>query len=170
LNRFAPVSQVDWDLVEADFNFNFPDRKRTVAALRRFFNGWVKKKHPAGNPNIPEWVRMAKDIQEAIISKSDAGVEIDDDDMGLEEVSGLMNRRPVEEWLMVLLLVRLLVRPKKTSEKAIQGTLPLTPALALNANTCCPNVFRKGHWHISHLNVRIVHANEPVHKNSIPNT
>jgi len=56
------------------------------------------------------------------------------------------------------------------SEKAIQGTLPLTPALALNANAYCPNIFRKGHWCISHLNVRIVHANELVHKNSIPNT
>ena len=32
-----------------------------------------------------------------------------------------------------------------TSEKAIQGTLPLTPVLALNANTHCPNIFRKGH-------------------------
>jgi len=31
------------------------------------------------------------------------------------------------------------------SEKAIQGTLPLTPVLALNANTYWPNVFRKGH-------------------------
>jgi len=57
-----------------------------------------------------------------------------------------------------------------SSKKAIQGTLPLTPALALNANTCCPNVFRKGHWYISHLNVRIVHANELVHRNSIQNT
>jgi len=57
-----------------------------------------------------------------------------------------------------------------SSEKAIQGTLPLTPALALNANAYCPNIFRKGHWHISHLNVRIVHANELVHKNSTPDT
>jgi len=30
-----------------------------------------------------------------------------------------------------------------TSEKAIQGMLPLTPVLALNANTYCPNVFQK---------------------------
>jgi len=57
-----------------------------------------------------------------------------------------------------------------TSEKAIQGTLPLTPVLALNANAYCPNILRKGHWHISHLNVQIVHANELVYKNSIPNT
>ena len=57
-----------------------------------------------------------------------------------------------------------------SSKKAIQGTLPLTPVLALNANTYCPNIFRKGHWYISHLNVRIVHANELVYRNSIQNT
>jgi len=55
------------------------------------------------------------------------------------------------------------------SKKAIQGTLPLTPVLALNANTYCPNIFRKGHWYISHLNVRIVHANELVYRNSMQN-
>jgi len=99
MEQIVPVSQVDWDMVEADFNFNFPERERTVAALRRFFNGCVKKKCPTGDPNIPKWVKMAKQINEAIISKSDAVVEIDDDDMGLEEVAGLIGRRPAEEWV-----------------------------------------------------------------------
>jgi len=97
LEQIVPVSQVDWDAVENDFNFNFPHRERTAAGLCRFFNGCAKTKAPTGDPNIPVWVRKAKDIQEAIINRSDAAIDLDDDDMGSEGLASMMNRRPEQE-------------------------------------------------------------------------
>ena len=98
LEQIVPVSQVDWESVESDYNFNFPERERTKDSLRRFFNGCVKKKSPTGNPNIPAWIRKAKEIQEAIINKSDAVIDLDDDDDDLQGLSNMLNRRPQPEW------------------------------------------------------------------------
>jgi len=59
LEQIVPVSQIDWESVESDFNFNFPDRERTKDALRCFFNSCVKKKSPTGDPKIPAWICKA---------------------------------------------------------------------------------------------------------------
>jgi len=83
--------------VENDFNFNFPGRERTTAALRWFFNGRAKKKAPTGDPNIPVWVRKAKDIQETIINKSDVVIDLDDNETGIEGLTSLMNRHAERE-------------------------------------------------------------------------
>lgn len=99
LDQIIPVSQVDWEAVEHDFNEFFPERPRTMSALRRFFNTCVKKKSPTGNPNIPAWIRQAKNIQEQIIQKSDAvAFDVDaDEDNDPEGLIQLMNRRPNAE-------------------------------------------------------------------------
>jgi len=70
-----------------------PPKKRR-AALRRFFNTCVKRKSPTCNPNIPKWIREAKNIQNQIIQKSDAiAFDVDDDNDDPEGLIQLMNRR-----------------------------------------------------------------------------
>jgi len=81
MENVLPIGQVEWEQVEREFNDMHPKRPRLVTDIRRFFNDAHKKKVPTGDPNIPEWVRRAKEVHRGAILKSDAaGTDGDEDD------------------------------------------------------------------------------------------
>lgn len=137
LDQIIPVSQVDWEAVEHDYNEFFPERPRTITALRRFFNSCAKKKSPTGNPNIPKWIKMAKSIQEQIMNKSDAVVlELDDDASDTEGLLQLMNRQPNSE-LDEHSACNLQVRHKEKDATSGKTTIRITTKPAEgNADAC----------------------------------
>ena len=45
---------------------------RGAPNLRKLFRTLYKKKAPTGNPNIPEYIREAKNVQQAILFKANA--------------------------------------------------------------------------------------------------
>ena len=85
LEDLKPACSDEWDIVTQEYNKQFPGRERDRDSLRRKFNTLHNKKVPTGNPTMPEDVERAKMVIGLICAKVDAGGDVDEDDLGIEE-------------------------------------------------------------------------------------
>ena len=68
LEDVVPVCKTDWESVLHQHSERFPGRE--VAALRRKLQGLHRRKMPTGDPNMPEEVRLAKEVRDLIGAKA----------------------------------------------------------------------------------------------------
>ena len=68
-----PIGPQEWEDMTEAHNSNFLQKNRDSQSLRRKFNEFVNSKKPTGDPHCPPHIRRAKLIQRMIISKSDSG-------------------------------------------------------------------------------------------------
>ena len=90
VEQILPIGPNQWEQVENDFNTIYPARMRTTDNLRRQFNKQCKKKAPTGDPNIPSYIRKAKNAQRDIIAKGNAvmlGQDSDTESTVLKDIS-----------------------------------------------------------------------------------
>lgn len=69
--RIKPIGGLEWDQVVEEHSVNYPGRD--VDSLRRKFAQIANTKVPTGNPNCPQWVRIAKRAKIAIAERADIG-------------------------------------------------------------------------------------------------
>ena len=79
LRDVVPISKIDWENVLASHSELF--HGRNVLSLRRKLQTLHRKKVPTGNSNMPEEVRLVKEIKDLIGLRSLIGDGVDDFDM-----------------------------------------------------------------------------------------
>lgn len=85
VEEIQPIGPDEWDQVEVVHNEAFPEKERDSASIRRKFNGLARVKVPTGDPKCPPAVKRAKRIMRLIEERSDAGQDVDDEHLGLED-------------------------------------------------------------------------------------
>ena len=71
IEKILPLNPEDWDKVKYHFDKRYAANNRSVNAITNRFQSLYRTKEPTGSPNIPEEVRVAKQIRTMIIEKSD---------------------------------------------------------------------------------------------------
>ena len=115
VKRTKPIGKIEWLQVLDCFNSQVGEsRGRDEGGIRRKFRSLADRRVPTGDPNIPDEVRLAKDIDQDIVRKSElitgdnmsseSGEVIEDD----EEPAGLKTTG--------------LDDPSESSNKAVEGT------------------------------------------------
>ena len=90
VREYEPIGQIAWKSVANAFNRQVTEeRERDSRSLRNKFNSLVSAKEPTGDPNIPQPILMAKEINQKITvaadmvdaeeMESEHGTESDDD-------------------------------------------------------------------------------------------
>lgn len=64
----VPVDGDEWEMVLAEHSKSYPGRE--VDSIKRKFATIHRRKAPSGDPNIPEYVRMAKELKDMIRDKA----------------------------------------------------------------------------------------------------
>lgn len=79
-----PIGKACWESIAALHTEHpvYGKRGRTHELLRAKFMRLVNTKKPSGDADIPDDVREAKSIMEMMTRKADAGVDVDDDELG----------------------------------------------------------------------------------------
>jgi hypothetical protein len=82
-----PIGRVGWEKVEAlhKEHATYGLRGRTHQLLRAKFMRLVNMKKPSGDADIPDDVAEAKNIMTLLNQKSDAGVDVDDCELGASD-------------------------------------------------------------------------------------
>ena len=83
IEKYLPIGGLEWDTVVSEHKGLFPLEQRTKEALKRKFAALHNKRMGTGDPHIPDSVRYAKRIIEAIKNKADIS---DGEDYDKEEV------------------------------------------------------------------------------------
>ena len=68
MTTIVSVDGDEWEMVVAEHSKNYPGRE--VDSVKRKFATIHRRKAPSGDPNIPEYVRMAKELKEMIRDKA----------------------------------------------------------------------------------------------------
>ena len=79
IEKYLPIGGLEWDTVVSEHGGLFPLEQRTEEALKRKFALLHNKRMGTGDPHIPDSVRYAKRIIEAIKNKADISDGEDDD-------------------------------------------------------------------------------------------
>jgi hypothetical protein len=72
IEKILPLNPDDWDQVKYQFVKTYATNNHSVTAITSRFQSLYRTKEPTGSPNIPEEVRVAKQICNMIIEKSDS--------------------------------------------------------------------------------------------------
>ena len=62
IRQLEPISGQQWDIVVEGHAEEWGDRNRTAESLKKKFRALVNMRAPTGDPNIPEVVFLAKQI------------------------------------------------------------------------------------------------------------
>jgi hypothetical protein len=103
MRMIIPIGREEWEQVVTEFNHYFPLSRRGLENLRRKFNTMANKKIPTGDPNIPDHVKEAKEINSLIFSKSEAVVlgkrrlesedySLDDNNIETSNTNGIIDK------------------------------------------------------------------------------
>ena len=82
LEDVVPVSKTDWDNVVTSHSERYPGRD--VISLRRKFQSLHRRRVPTGDPNMPEEIRLAKEVKELIGRRAHIGTGDEEFDMAGE--------------------------------------------------------------------------------------
>jgi hypothetical protein len=80
IEKYLPIGGIEWDTVVSEHEGQFPFEQRTKEALKRKFALLHNRRMGTGNPHIPDSVRYAKRLIEAIKNKADISDGEDDNE------------------------------------------------------------------------------------------
>ena len=62
IEAIVPIGSGEWERVEVTHSVDFEEKRRTADSLKRKFRQLYLTKVPTGDPNMPETVRRAKEV------------------------------------------------------------------------------------------------------------
>ncbi len=88
IDSIIPIGSGEWERVEVFHSVDFEDNGRTADSLKRKFRQLYLMKTPTGDPNMPETVRRAKEINMRIREKSLVCIDCNETEEEEEEEEG----------------------------------------------------------------------------------
>ena len=88
IETIIPIGSGEWERVEVTHSVDFEEKKRTADSLKRKFRQLYLTKVPTGDPNMPETVRRAKEINLKIRDKSLVCIDCNETEEEEEEEEG----------------------------------------------------------------------------------
>jgi len=85
MGKVVPIGPLEWGVVVERHRELFGAKNRDVMSLRRKFNAISNTVHPTGDPNVPAYIQLAKDIMRAIEVRMDSG-DVVAGDLGIDGV------------------------------------------------------------------------------------
>ncbi len=85
LGEVIPIGPLEWGVVAERHRELFGTKNRDVTSLRHKFNAIANTVPPTGDPNIPAYIQLAKDIMRAFEVRMDSG-DVVAGDLGIEGV------------------------------------------------------------------------------------
>ncbi|PXF45932.1 hypothetical protein BWQ96_04293 [Gracilariopsis chorda] len=73
LEEHLPIGAMEWDKVARIHSSRFPSTQRNADSLKRKFSSLHRQTGPTGDPTIPQEVKKAKAIREAMKERADLG-------------------------------------------------------------------------------------------------
>ena len=70
IEAIIPIGSGEWERVEVTHSVDFEEKRRTADSLKRKFRQLYLTKVPTGDPNMPETVRRAKEVNMKIREKA----------------------------------------------------------------------------------------------------
>jgi hypothetical protein len=83
VEEILPIGPIEWGTVVERHKVLYEAKLRDLNSIRRKFNQMATKTAPTGDSNIPEYIRRAKDIWDAIEEKTGGGFA-NLDELGLD--------------------------------------------------------------------------------------
>jgi hypothetical protein len=93
----VPISPMDWGVVAEHHKELFGAKNRDVTSLWCKFNSITNMTPPTGDPKIPGYILVAKNMMWAIEIKMDSG-EIGRGDLGIERMNGVWRGHSGWRW------------------------------------------------------------------------
>jgi hypothetical protein len=85
MGKVVPIGPLEWGVVAKRHCELFGAKNHDVKSLQHKFNAIANTVPPTGDPNIPAYIQLAKDIMQAIKVRMDSG-DVVPGDLGIEGV------------------------------------------------------------------------------------
>ena len=85
IEAIVPIGSGEWERVEVTHSVDFEEKRRTADSLKRKFRQLYLTKVPTGDPNMPETVRRAKEVNIKIREKALVCIDCDETEEEEEE-------------------------------------------------------------------------------------